>query len=794
MTFKIYILGAQSGTESASEGAIISNVIAGAYNPGHEKGKPLKPTAVSNSASYSNDFILPARDTDSDYDSSEVTGSNDSSHSNLKSSTSTTSGSINLVKSTSSPSKYVNNHVTSESGPDLSGSITENIHLKSPIDSNKKYAFPGPSGSIFDYKPAPPGGGGPDKAWVVSPVTESHNGVQASSGATINAGTAGLTFKLVSSFPGATGSIFDSKPATGAPENIHTSKPGVASTPVLGACTGNSCAPSGSYNSYNSFPGSSGSIYDSKPVSGIVVSSQPSYSSGTSCLGLSCSSSGTFKPSISLPGASGSIHDSKPVTGTVTSPSLSNGSGVGCLGSSCTSVVDVVSSSQGPGVGCSGTRCSFSAVNEPYHYPATGCSSSSGCAVQPPLASSTGSGGVTSVIGILPGPLGSIHDSKPVIGGSVGCGTTSCAGQSSSSILKPTIQGIAPSHSGFSKPIPPGSSGNVHDNESSSGASSSAVAGSNAQTITGVEEGIYQPSSLGSRPQFPGSTGSIYDSKPANSVSSSVNNVGTGVQSVISNTQLQHQSVSPISLPGSLGSIHQSKPATLSPNNVPINADLPYIIETLPGHPGSIHNSKLVGTGVAHSNKNTGAASTVPCTGSSCTYSSNKPLYSSFGCSGSACGNRPSTGYISVPVIPVGIISEPYHKTPSFGDSGCTGSSCATRPFGSSCSGSSCGGYNLVKPVLKTMLVPPIAIAPPVYNTGCTGVSCSNIPSLDTFSTGCIGKSCSGVIAPPIDSDCSGSPCSTKFVTSGQASLDGSITESKTHNSAETESGKHFYH
>lgn len=673
----------------------------------------------------------------------------------------------------------------------MSGSITANPYLKSSVSPPKQYSFPGPSGSIFDYKTAPIGGGGPDKAWLVTPVNtnNAYTDVHAFSGAASHADSVGLTQKLLSSLPGAPGSIFDSKPVSDRVSFKPSSTIPVQTVNSGAPCTGVSCLPSGGYGyrPTDSFPGAPGSIYDSTSNGQFKT---------PGCSGSFCSSSGTYKPSNPHPEVSGSIYDSKPFANSE--------------------------------VGCTGGGCSPSIINKPLHNSASGCFSDPLCIA------------LNTMVGVLPGP----PDRKP----STGCSTLGCSGQHAGNAYTLNTQGSTPS----SYPTFQGTSSSIHNNKPVTGISSSSISESNAQLSAGVTQGIYQSGSAGSlHPLFPGSSGSIYDSKPvrnpsscsdkgcsaqqvndvyisetaaighanvgtgisttvgsnmpaigtkpeayypgssapvqslfpgnsgsiydskpvSNIASSSINNAATG-ESVAAATQTTHQPTLSIPLPGSSNSIHQSKPVipagatnanlitTGISQSATINPALPHIIENLPGQPGSIYNSKPTRKGISHGStyvgSNAGAGTSVQCAGSSCTYF-DTPINKSpdtSGCSGSLCNSRPSSppGYIAVPVIPVGIVTDGlYHKKPTTPRSGCVGSSCSINPIASGCSSSLCGTFNGVKPVLETMLLPPATDLSP-YTSKCTGTACSlggspiSTQPLYNTGSGCSGSSCFGSV------------------------------------------------
>lgn len=668
-------LGGQITSKADAEGAIITNTIAGAYTPTHVTGNQVKPVSGSKPSYYSHDFVLPSRDIDSDYDNAE-----DKTTHKGSSLTSSTLGTATSAKAFYSPSTVeISSHipVTPSFGHHFTSSVTAIPSVIIPISPVKKYSFPGPSGSINDYKPAPPGGGGPDKAWLVtSAPTSSHTAAQSASIASSQAGTVGLTQSLISSFPG-----------------------------------------------------SVGSIYDSKPVSGVNPSSGSPHSPSKGCSGIACSSQ---LPSHSI------------------------------------------------GNGCNGASCSTGTYHKPSH-PGLGCASGSFCGT---AGGSPGSG-INSVIGLFPGSTGSIYDSKPISSSATGCSNAGCTGQTPSSPVKPIWQNPSNPNVGVNHPTLPGNSGSIHDYKPISGTTNT-FAGSGSQNTAGASQVTFQPSVTGStHPLFPGypeskpagglqptlqpvigvpqstpipvtpislpgPTAGLHESKPVSSSqgSSSINPALTNIIGI---------------LPGHPGSIYDSKP-----------------VSTVSG--GQTNTN-------SNANANAGASvSSAPCTGSSCTYPSSsvsKPPITSTGCSGIACSTRPT--YSLNPFIPVKIV--PDYK-PTFGVNGCTGSACGNKVIGNECTGTTCGGHNSLNTIPITVLVPPEKSFIPSQTSGCTGASCSITPQ---GSSGCTGTSCSGNNITPQGSGCDGQSCSGGVLPIGQVGFSGSSATSNTQTSTGSDSGNFWF-
>ncbi|XP_056634986.1 uncharacterized protein LOC130444037 [Diorhabda sublineata] len=185
--------------------------------------------------------------------------------------------------------------------------------------------FPGPKGSISDFKPAPPGGGAPP-AWTPEEQQPT------------NTGTIGISTQLIHSFPGSHGGIHDSKPAFDKPYNggsipvsvvvetphqPQTHVPGSDAISVIGTLPGPTGSiytsiPSGhqpepqyvpipqipsqpgpSLDLIHSFPGKPGNIHDSKVVpctGGWCQSNQQGYNVNQNSNTGTGSISGNYKP------------------------------------------------------------------------------------------------------------------------------------------------------------------------------------------------------------------------------------------------------------------------------------------------------------------------------------------------------------------------------------------------------------------------------------------------------------------------------------------------------------------
>ncbi|CAH1183086.1 unnamed protein product [Phaedon cochleariae] len=270
-----------------------------------------------------------------------------------------------------------------------------------------KGPFPGPIGSIYDFKPAPANGGNPPLVHVLPTTTSApYNGVQVNYGSNNIEGSSGLSYNLIHSLPGPTGSIYDFKPASQASSGTFSSGSSYGSN--AGSNYGSQVQPSQpSINGdvYGSFPGKPGSIHDSKPVGGC---------SGPSCpgsQGYSGSSYGHQAPSVDiqapLPGTPGSI------SFTGIKPVSSNEPGIYqiCSGASC----DQSSTSFGPiEPDCSGGKCKSGSSGNGglYHSVSTGGSynkHTSGQGIdlsKPSYEKPLGCSGSSCNLGPIPGPSG----------------------------------------------------------------------------------------------------------------------------------------------------------------------------------------------------------------------------------------------------------------------------------------------------------------------------------------------------------------------------------------------------
>lgn len=126
-----------------------------------------------------------------------------------------------------------------------------------------KGPFPGPNGSIHDYKPAG------SVASSGSYATSSGSGVSGSSGTqyqqvpvVVPAG-----HSTQPQLPGSDGSIYSSKPASGQYENQYTSS-GQSSSTSSGTTYTKPVSDHVLPSLIATLPGPSGSIFDSKPASG----------------------------------------------------------------------------------------------------------------------------------------------------------------------------------------------------------------------------------------------------------------------------------------------------------------------------------------------------------------------------------------------------------------------------------------------------------------------------------------------------------------------------------------------
>lgn len=268
-----------------------------------------------------------------------------------------------------------------------------------------KGPFPGPKGSIYDSKPAPPGGGGPDPAWLTGP------GVTGSpSGSGIPKPGVSVSPNLIHKLPGSPGTIYDSKPSSNVGPLVSGGSTGGSSG--YGSASGTTSG--GVTTIIGTLPGPSGSIYSSKPVSSVGASGTLGYSS-------------TSQPPVSvpgiigvLPGSSGSIYDSKPAISVTPLPGVSGTLAHGVSGAplepvGIPSVIGVLPGSSGSihsskpissaqphdGIGTTPSGGTYT-VGGSYDHTQSGASSSQ-----------TTSGISGTFIGTLPGSSGSIYDSKP---------------------------------------------------------------------------------------------------------------------------------------------------------------------------------------------------------------------------------------------------------------------------------------------------------------------------------------------------------------------------------------------
>ncbi|XP_072375313.1 uncharacterized protein [Diabrotica undecimpunctata] len=205
------------------------------------------------------------------------------------------------------------------------------------IQSKKPYQghFPGPKGSIHDFKPAPPGGGGPP-AWAPeqNPISVQPNYVHTGATNQVNAGSNGISLDLINSFPGSPGSIYNSKPAADIKPHIPSSNIPVAIVRVPTISTqphqkvedkiipGN-----GALTVIGKLPGPGGSIFTSVSTSQGSNNQNGAGFVQVSVKPISDSSNKNPLPFTDIinqfPGKPGSIHESKPVAG------------FNCVGSQC---------------------------------------------------------------------------------------------------------------------------------------------------------------------------------------------------------------------------------------------------------------------------------------------------------------------------------------------------------------------------------------------------------------------------------------------------------------------------
>lgn len=209
-----------------------------------------------------------------------------------------------------------------------------------------KGPFPGPKGSIYDSKPAPPGGGGPSGI-VSAPVgvnkpTQVYQPAPISS-SSINTVVPGSSQAIAATFPGPSGSIHSSKPAyaggggvagavasAGASSSVipTQNQPSYGGYPSVSGSNVNTggapIVPGSSQAIAGSFPGPSGSIHASKPATNYaqtnLPSNYPTYGSNNVIVPSPTPANPSYSNNVNagdvsggFPSTSGSIHPNKPV-------------------------------------------------------------------------------------------------------------------------------------------------------------------------------------------------------------------------------------------------------------------------------------------------------------------------------------------------------------------------------------------------------------------------------------------------------------------------------------------------
>uniref|UniRef100_A0AAR5PR44 Fibroin heavy chain-like n=1 Tax=Dendroctonus ponderosae TaxID=77166 RepID=A0AAR5PR44_DENPD len=306
-------------------------------------------------------------------------------------------------------------------------------------------------------------------------------------------------------FPGPNGSIHDYKLASSVPA-------------LAGAQSGQQAsagAAAVSHQTSTTFPGDSGHIYTSKPV----TEHQGAGAGSSEYSGSGHVSSGLIS---SFPGPTGSIYDSKPV-GAAAAASSGAASGA----------------SYGAGSGATSGSSTSSGFSS-HTLPAPPCSYSSGssnCGVAPHSNPQPNAGsGLSGIIGVLPGPSGSIHDSKPAVAGAHGAAAIAGSGAYSGSgsltgghsaaaagaVADSGVVGGSYDGTGSITNNPTTHSASRPVSQVSSGAVSQASASASAQGTSEVNG------------PFPGPSGSIHDYKPAPVVGSGYS--GSGAQPACSYT------------------------------------------------------------------------------------------------------------------------------------------------------------------------------------------------------------------------------------------------------------------
>ncbi|XP_017784643.1 PREDICTED: fibroin heavy chain-like [Nicrophorus vespilloides] len=545
------------------------------------------------------------------------------------------------------------------------------------------------------------------------------NNALAGAGSNANAGASGSGCLGGACGSGIKGGTYGNNALAGTGSNANAG--------TLGSgCSGSSCGTGSNVKYTGTFPGPSGSIYDSKPVIGSGGGYKP-VSNG--CSGLACGSlPGHASVSTgSFPDASGSIYDSKPIIGSGGYKPISNG----CIGSSCGSLPGHV----GVDAGAHG-------------------STSVTAGTQSNTAYSHGTG---SLVGVF--PQGSIYDSKPApASGSHKApeeGLPAVTGTSANTYHFPGPQGSIHSsipsstaHSNAAATATAGATASAAANNHKSPSSfpQSKQTSSSLPAVTGTSSGTYN---------FPGPQGSIHSSKPASSVPMHPVQQNTGVPSSSVNYQPSYNagthgttgsgsSLPPVTggtynLPGSQGSIHSSKPTGSGSSPCGLNnagpgcnsgiyqqgnkpsyssgshgasgaqantGSLPPVTGStynLPGPHGSIHSSKPAGSGSSSCGLNNAG----PGCNSGIYQQGNKPSYSSG--SHGASGAQANAG--SLPPVTGGTYNLP----------GSHGSIHSSKPAGS---GSSPCGLSNAGPGCSSGSSP--QESKPSYNTGAYGSSGAN--------------------------------------------------------------------
>ncbi|CAG9771187.1 unnamed protein product [Ceutorhynchus assimilis] len=441
--------------------------------------------------------------------------------------------------------------------------------------------FPGPSGSILDSKPATP-------SHATSANSGSYNNVVIAKHP-----QHGGIHEIIAILPGPSGSIYDNKPANGQKPNngagsTYINHSGSAANAGSSSTSYNvpAVAPSSSGNNHV-FPGPSGSIHDSKPANAGSTSTSYNIPASHPVVGPVCSYT---------PGSPNKCGSNIPASHPDVAPAPSSPSHV-------SPGISASIHDSKPFGAVSGSSANAGSTSTSYNIPASHPVVEPVCSYTPGSPNKCGSTAPSYNVPdvapapsgpnhVFPGPSGSIHDSKPAGGSSASANAGAIAGSTSTSYNIPASHPVAGPVCSYT----PGS-----PNKCPSTVPSYNVPASNPDVA---------PAPSGPSHVFPGPSESIHDSKPTGAVSGSSANAGAiaGSTSTSYNIPTSHPIVGPVCsyTPGSPNKCGSTSTSYNIPGSNPVAPSSPSHV--FPGPSGSIHDSKPAAAVSGSSNANAGAA------------------------------------------------------------------------------------------------------------------------------------------------------------------------------------------